>query len=73
MKRDYVYPELGDRQSVADWLDSGAESIWQRAQGRVQDLLAEPPPGHLSASAENKIRAAFDIRLTQENSHESKT
>lgn len=73
MKSEYLYPELGDRQSVSDWLDSGAESIWQRAQQRVQDILAESPSGHLPAAAERSIRGAFDIKLLQEDSHESKT
>jgi len=73
MKSEYLYPELGDRQSVADWLDSGAESIWQRAQQRVQDLLREPPPAHLPAAVEDRIRASFDIRLATENRHESNT
>ena len=72
MKSEYLYPQLGDRQSVADWIGSGSKSIWQRAQQRVRDILAEPPPGHLSAAAEDKIRAAFEIRLLQEGSHESK-
>lgn len=67
MKSEYLYPELGDRQSVADWIDAGGTSIWQRAQQRVNDILAEPPGGHLSAAAERRIRAEFDIRLTLED------
>ncbi len=64
MKSEYEYPELGDRQSVADWIDAGSESIWQRAQQRVRDMLSEPESDHLSRRAETRIRDAFDIRLT---------
>ena len=67
MKTEYVYPELGDRQSVADWQDAGSLSIWQRAQVRVEDILSQDEPGHLSAAAERRIRATYDIHLAEEN------
>lgn len=63
MKSEYVYPELGDRQSVADWLEAGAETIWQRARGQVQELLAAPPADHLTADRDRKIRQHFNIKL----------
>ncbi len=65
MKTEYVYPALGDRQSVADWLDAGGESIWQRAQQRVDTLLRESSPNHLPARAEQTIRATFAIHLPE--------
>ena len=67
MKSEYQYPSLADRQSVADWLASGAESIWERAQARVDGMLANDRPDHLSRDAEARIRQEFDIRLGQEN------
>ena len=60
MKSEYIYPELGNRQSVADWLDAGAESIWQRASDRVRDLLKENTPTHLDSARDKAIRQAFD-------------
>ena len=72
MKSEYLYPELGDRQSVADWLDAGAETIWQRACGQVQEILETPPPDHLTPQADRKIREQFDIKLTGKP-NESKT
>ena len=65
MKTEYEYPSLADRRSVAEWLESGGHSIWQRARERVDELLCEPA-AHLSISADAKIRAAFDIRLNRE-------
>ena len=65
MKTEYVYPGLGDRQSVADWIDSGSQSIWGRAGQRVKEILDNGAPGHLSASADRKIRASFDIKLSE--------
>ena len=64
MKSEYRYPELGDRQSVSDWLDAGSESIWTRARNRVQQILDNPDNSHLSPAAERKIREQFNIRLT---------
>ncbi|MGB0902952.1 hypothetical protein [Halocynthiibacter sp.] len=25
---EYAYPELGDRQSVNDWIESGGKTVW---------------------------------------------
>lgn len=72
MKSEYLYPELGDRQSVADWLDAGAETIWQRACSQVHEILDEPPSGHLTPAADRKIRELFDIKL-RGNPNASKT
>lgn len=63
MKTEYVYPDLADRQSVSQWLDAGSPDIWQQACHRVQEILAQPPEGHLSMDAERKIRQALPIRL----------
>jgi trimethylamine--corrinoid protein Co-methyltransferase len=65
MKTEYLYPKLGDRRSVSDWLDDGASSIWQRAQHQVRDILEGEPPSHLSRQAEAAIRAKFDILLPE--------
>ncbi len=65
MKTDYVYPALGDRRSVADWLADGGHSIWERARDRVAEILAAPPPDHLSPKAEAEIRSRFPIHLKE--------
>jgi len=65
MKSEYVYPSLGDRQSVSDWIDAGRESVWDRARKQVQNILNSKPPQHLSASADRKIRDNFNIKLNE--------
>lgn len=62
MKSEYTYPVLGNRQSISDWRDAGARTIWDVARDRTAELLAEPPL-HLPPDREAAIRAAFDIRL----------
>ena len=66
MKTEFLYPNLGDRQSVDDWIESGATSIWQRAVARVEEILAGPVPDHLSTIADRAIRKRFPIRLSEE-------
>ncbi len=63
MTKEYVYPDLGDRQSVNDWLESGALTVWDRALARVADIESLPAPDHLPAAAEAEIRARFPIVL----------
>ncbi len=65
MTKEYVYPALGDRQSVNDWLDSGGKTIWDRAIARVAELEAMPAPDHLPADVEAAIRARLPIHLPE--------
>ena len=62
MKTEYVYPSLADRRSVSEWIEHGRQSIWDRARQGVSEILASDPPTHLSAAADEKIRAQFPIR-----------
>ena len=65
MERDYLYPKIGDRQSIDDWLEAGGAEIWQRAEARVAEILAAGPPGHLSPERDAAIRERFPIQLTR--------
>jgi len=70
MKTDYVYPSLGNRQSVDDWLAAEKPDIWDLAGARVRDILARDHPTHLSREAEAAIRAATPIHLPEFPNHE---
>ncbi|MBE1284189.1 MAG: methyltransferase [Rhodobacteraceae bacterium] len=63
MTKEYVYPKLGDRQSVNDWLESGAQTVWDKAIARVADIEAQPAPTHLPADIEAALRARLPIHL----------
>ena len=65
MTKEYVYPELGDRQSVSDWLQAGALTVWDRARTRVDEIEAMPPPVHLPADIEAAIRARLPVHLPE--------
>ncbi len=63
MKTEYVYPALGDRLSVDEWIDQGSQSIWDKACDRVTEILIGDPPEHVSRAADQAIRDRFPIRL----------
>ena len=62
MKSDFFYPALGSRKSVADWIESGQHSVWDRARTRVAEVLAAPAATHISPQVDADIRAKFPIR-----------
>ncbi len=63
MRSEYVYPDLGDRRSVAEWVSAGEPSLWDAAGERVAEILGAGRPDHLDATNEAAIRAAFPIHL----------
>ncbi|MCW3781780.1 trimethylamine methyltransferase family protein [Defluviimonas salinarum] len=63
MTTEYLYPRLGDRQSIPNWLTSGAKTVWDRARTRVAEIEASPAPDHLPADIEAAIRARLPIKL----------
>ena len=65
MQREYVYPEIGDRDTPDNWLDAGGKDSRARAHEHVQRVLAEHQPGHISGDVDARIRANFLIRLPQ--------
>ncbi len=65
MRSEYVYPALGDRRSVDEWLDAGSPSLWEQARQRVADVVADGPAGHLPPDRAAAIRVAFGIELPE--------
>ena len=63
MERDYVYPELADRDQPITWSEGGREDIWVRANKRARHILASDDPGYLSQAHDAAIRDAFNILL----------
>ena len=63
MRCEYVYPKLGDRRGVGEWIEAGRTSIWSRARDRVAKILAAEAPDHLTPAADRAIRERFPIRL----------
>ena len=61
MERDYVYPNLADRETPRTWEEAGAQDAWSRANARAREILAEHHPTYLTPEQDAAIRARFDI------------
>ena len=61
MERDYVYPEIANREAPALWAENGAEDAWVRARARARSILANHNPAYLTDDQDNRIRSAFRI------------
>ena len=66
MQSEYIYPEVGDRLSPADWKDAGAMRADERARLKVHEVLSTHFPSHISPEVDAAVRERFDIRLPVE-------
>ncbi len=65
MRSDFLYPDIADRRTAAEWEDDGARDIREVAIQKTRDILASHFPDHL-AQADETLREQFDIRLPVE-------
>lgn len=63
MERDYVYPELADREAPSAWSERGALDVRERARARAREILVSHKPEYLNADADGEIRRKFNILL----------
>ena len=66
MQSEYIYPEVGDRLSPADWFDAGATTVDERARLHVHDVLSTHFPSHISPEVDAAVREQFNIYLPVE-------
>jgi trimethylamine--corrinoid protein Co-methyltransferase len=67
MQSEYTYPPLSSRNTIDEWKEDGAPSIWQKAQQHTRKLLENHHPTYLSEAIDSRIRASFDIRLSKQD------
>ncbi len=65
MESEYIYPHLGDRQTIPEWEEEGSRDILDRARSYTSQTLSTHYPQHISTEIDDKIRANFDIRLSR--------
>jgi trimethylamine--corrinoid protein Co-methyltransferase len=66
MESEYYYPKVADRSSLNDWLGGEAPSMKDSAARTAKATLNEHFPRHINDDVDDKLRAAFDIRLPRE-------
>ena len=52
----YIPSEVIDRDTVEAWEKKGSKSTWDRAQERVDDLLAKYEPSQMSSEIKKELR-----------------
>jgi len=63
MQRDYVYPELADRETPDIWGEKGAPEIIQAAREKARNILSCHHPKFLRKENDRRIREEFNILL----------
>ena len=65
MQRDYLYPQIANRASPNQWVEQGRPSIVQTASKKLQVILEQHFPSHISPEMDARIRAEFPVRLAR--------
>ncbi len=63
MQKDYLYPTIGDRENINNWIDQGSTDAVQRAHLKVQEILNNHYPENWDEETDRKIREQFPVRL----------
>ncbi len=66
MQTEYIYPEVGDRTSPKEWVESGKPVLLETAKARVDDILNNHYPDSISSELDAEIRERFNILLPVE-------
>lgn len=61
MQRDYYYPEHANRDNPRTWQELGCADLWQVANAKAKQILAEHNPDYISEAADKTIRDRYHI------------
>ncbi len=67
MQKEYLYPELGDRNSPKEWYEKDRPDLLQESTKRVNEILGSHFPDHIGNDLDAKLRENFNILLPREN------
>ncbi len=67
MESEYVYPTLGDRRTIQDWEEDGAQDIRARARAALSRVLSTHYPQYVEPADDARIRERFAIGLAPED------
>ena len=63
MQTDYLYPDVGDRENINNWIEQGSTDIIQRAHLQVNEILRTHFPKNWDDKTDNIIRDSFPVRI----------
>ena len=67
MQKEYLYPELGDRNSPKEWYEKDRPELLKESTKRVTEILDQHFPNHIDSALDAKLRESFNILLPREN------
>ena len=65
MQSDYLYPIVGDRENINNWIEQGSTDSIQRAHQKLQEILKTHYPHNWDEDTDHKIREQFPVRLSK--------
>ena len=63
MERDYYYPKLSNRQDPDSWMEDGKPTIFEAANTRARQILADHHPNYIDSKVDAELRRQFNILL----------
>ena len=63
MQREYIYPDIADRTSPKEWKEQGSTTILERAKIKVEEILKNHYPTHISTEVDARIRESGPVKL----------
>ncbi len=66
MQKEYLYPEIGDRNSPKEWMERDRPKLLVEAKKRVDHVLSNHFPAHINDEADAALRQNFNIKLPRE-------
>jgi len=61
MQKEYIYPDIADRETPDNWVDAGGRDALQVAHERAKEMLDTHWPDHIPTDIDRRIRDTFDI------------
>jgi len=63
MQKEYIYPEIGDRDTPDNWIAAGGRSSAEVAHERALDILAKHHPTHVPGDRDDAVRERWRIGI----------
>jgi trimethylamine--corrinoid protein Co-methyltransferase len=63
MQKEYIYPEIGDRDTPDNWLEAGGRSAADVAHEYALDVLAKHHPSHVPDDRDDAVRRRWGIDI----------
>jgi trimethylamine--corrinoid protein Co-methyltransferase len=67
MQSEYLYPELGDRNSPKEWYEKDRPDLLKEASKQVEEILGNYFPAHIDDATDASLREKFNILLPRQS------